>query len=67
MALELDLNNSERQKIERVMSLDLETMVTESPDLLEGKRLFYLLLNGILELSLFFLQVSPSTTTGQQR
>ncbi len=37
MALELDLNNSERQKIERTMSLDLESMINESPDLLQSK------------------------------
>ncbi len=37
MALELDLNNSERQKIERVMSLDVESMITDTPDLLKNK------------------------------
>lgn len=37
MAQELDLNNSERQKIERVMSLDVESMINESPELLTSK------------------------------
>lgn len=37
IAMELDLNNSERQKIERTMSLELESMITKSPELLEKK------------------------------
>ena len=37
MALELDLNNIERQKIERTMSAEVETMIAENPDILKHK------------------------------
>jgi single-stranded-DNA-specific exonuclease len=37
MALELDLNNIERQKIERNMSADVENMLRQNPDLLQYK------------------------------
>ncbi len=37
MALELDLNNIERQKIERIMSLDVDTTIQENPDILANK------------------------------
>lgn len=37
MALELDLNNIERQKIERTMSLDVDTAILENPDILDRK------------------------------
>lgn len=37
MALELDLNNIERQKIERTMSADVEQMIQDNPDMLKHK------------------------------
>ena len=37
MALELDLNNIERQKIERTMSLDVDSTIQENPDILKDK------------------------------
>lgn len=37
MALELDLNNLERQKIERTMSLDVDTTLVEHPEVLKDK------------------------------
>lgn len=37
MALELDLNNIERQKIERTMSVDVDTTIQERPDILKNK------------------------------
>lgn len=37
MALELDLNNIERQKIERTMSLDVDTTIQERPEILTDK------------------------------
>jgi single-stranded-DNA-specific exonuclease len=37
MALELDLNNIERQKIERTMSADVENTIRESPDIRSHK------------------------------
>lgn len=37
MAMELDLNNIERQKIERTMSLDVDTTIQENPDILNNK------------------------------
>lgn len=37
MALELDLNNIERQKIERTMSVDVDTTLQEHPDILDNK------------------------------
>lgn len=37
MALELDLNNIERQKIERTMSLDVDTTIAENPEILKDK------------------------------
>jgi single-stranded-DNA-specific exonuclease len=37
MALELDLNNIERQKIERTMSLDVDTTILNHPEILENK------------------------------
>jgi single-stranded-DNA-specific exonuclease len=37
MAVELDLNNIERQKIERTMSLDVENMLLSNPEILKGK------------------------------
>lgn len=37
LALELDLNNIERQKIERTMSIDLENTVSLNPEVLKGK------------------------------
>lgn len=37
MALELDLNNIERQKIERTMSVDVENSLLERPELLKNK------------------------------
>lgn len=37
MALELDLNNIERQKIERTMSLDVDTTIQEHPEILNNK------------------------------
>ncbi len=37
MAVELDLNNIERQKIERTMSADVESMMVENPDILKHK------------------------------
>jgi single-stranded-DNA-specific exonuclease len=37
MALELDLNNIERQKIERTMSLDVDSTIQSRPDILENK------------------------------
>jgi single-stranded-DNA-specific exonuclease len=37
MALELDLNNIERQKIERTMSLDVDTTILENPAILGNK------------------------------
>lgn len=37
MALELDLNNIERQKIERTMSLDVDTTIAEHPEILNNK------------------------------
>lgn len=37
MALELDLNNIERQKIERTMSLDVDTTILENPAILNNK------------------------------
>lgn len=37
MALELDLNNIERQKIERTMSADVENTINESPDIRSHK------------------------------
>ena len=37
MAHELDLNNIERQKIERTMSIDVETMIREHPEILDNK------------------------------
>jgi single-stranded-DNA-specific exonuclease len=37
MALELDLNNIERQKIERMMSSEAENMLLNQPDLLKHK------------------------------
>lgn len=37
MALELDLNNIERQKIERTMSLDVDTTIQERPEILDNK------------------------------
>ncbi len=37
MALELDLNNIERQKIERNMSADVENMIRQSPEILQHK------------------------------
>ncbi len=37
MAQELDLNNIERQKIERSMSLEVEDLITSNPDILKQK------------------------------
>lgn len=37
LAKELDLNNMERQKIERTMSTDVEKMIASDPDLLEHR------------------------------
>lgn len=37
MALELDLNNIERQKIERTMSVDVDTTIQENPGILKNK------------------------------
>ncbi len=37
MALELDLNNIERQKIERTMSLDVDSTIQENPEILANK------------------------------
>lgn len=37
MALELDLNNIERQKIERTMSLDVDSTIHENPEILKNK------------------------------
>lgn len=37
MAIELDLNNSERQKIERLMSSEAENMIINDPDVLKHK------------------------------
>lgn len=37
MAMELDLNNIERQKIERTMSLDVDTTIQENPEILNNK------------------------------
>lgn len=37
MAIELDLNNIERQKIERTMSLDVENTITLNPEILNKK------------------------------
>lgn len=37
MALELDLNNIERQKIERTMSLDVDTTLLGHPEILKNK------------------------------
>lgn len=37
MAMELDLNNIERQKIERTMSLDVDTTIQENPNILDNK------------------------------
>lgn len=37
MALELDLNNIERQKIERTMSIDVESIIANNPEILKRK------------------------------
>jgi single-stranded-DNA-specific exonuclease len=37
MALELDLNNIERQKIERTMSLDVESIIASQPEIMQKK------------------------------
>lgn len=37
MAMELDLNNIERQKIERTMSADVESMIEQNPEILNQK------------------------------
>lgn len=37
MAIELDLNNIERQKIERTMSVDVDTTIQEHPEILNNK------------------------------
>lgn len=37
MAQELDLNNIERQKIERTMSADVESIIAQNPDILNQK------------------------------
>ncbi len=37
MALELDLNNIERQKIERTMSVDVDTTILNNPSILDNK------------------------------
>lgn len=37
MALELDLNNIERQKIERTMSMDVESIIANNPEILKRK------------------------------
>lgn len=37
MALELDLNNIERQKIERTMSVDVDSTIHEHPDILDNR------------------------------
>lgn len=37
MAMELDLNNIERQKIERTMSVDVDTTIQENPQILNNK------------------------------
>jgi single-stranded-DNA-specific exonuclease len=37
MAIELDLNNIERQKIERTMSVDVENTILEHPEILKEK------------------------------
>lgn len=37
LALELDLNNIERQRIERTVSADVEHLVQKEPDLVKGK------------------------------
>lgn len=37
MALELDLNNIERQKIERTMSIDVEAIIAKNPEILQRK------------------------------
>lgn len=37
MALELDLNNIERQKIERTMSLDVESIIAAQPEIMQKK------------------------------
>lgn len=37
MAIELDLNNIERQKIERIMSLDVDTAISKHPEILSNK------------------------------
>lgn len=37
MALELDLNNIERQKIERTMSVDVDATILENPSILKDK------------------------------
>lgn len=37
MALELDLNNIERQKIERTMSVDVESIIASHPEIMQKK------------------------------
>ena len=37
MALELDLNNIERQKIERTMSMDVDATISEQPNILDDR------------------------------
>ncbi|HRD55605.1 MAG TPA: single-stranded-DNA-specific exonuclease RecJ [Parachlamydiaceae bacterium] len=37
LALELDLNNIERQKIERTMSADVESIIAEQPEIMQKK------------------------------
>lgn len=37
MALELDLNNIERQKIERTMSVDVDSTIRDNPEILDRK------------------------------
>jgi len=37
MALELDLNNIERQKIERTMSVDVESIIAAQPEIMQKK------------------------------
>lgn len=37
MAVELDLNNIERQKIERIMSAEVEAMIAEHPEILQHR------------------------------
>lgn len=39
LAIELDLNNIERQKIERIMSVDVESTISENPGLLKNRAL----------------------------